>query len=180
LEYFEFLDTEQYSELDSFLNQLGKVILYLPDDLENVKNSEYRKINNVLNGKDIEVIFVKKTLYSKSSETLANIAKLVGKVTHAVNTIETEAPVAFECVNCMMTVKRLMHDDNNYGLFDLKVGNTNCFMKLDSAALDALNVLKKHDDASQFCSLFGMLNRCKTKMGARLLERFFSVIICSK
>eukprot|EP01035_Chromulina_nebulosa_P027980 gene27980-36867_t len=45
-------------------------------------------------------------------------------------------------------------------------------MRLNSSAADAINLLPKPDHPSQFGSLYGILNRCKTKMGSRLLERW--------
>lgn len=43
-------------------------------------------------------------------------------------------------------------------------------MRLDAAAVRALNVLKSKTDASDTFSLFGLLNRGKTPMGKRLLK----------
>jgi DNA mismatch repair ATPase MutS len=45
-------------------------------------------------------------------------------------------------------------------------------MRIDSAAAEAVNLLPKSDHPSQFGSIYGVLNRCKTKMGSRLLERW--------
>ena len=54
---------------------------------------------------------------------------------------------------------------------DLTFGSLSQYMCLDSAASNAINLFPKSDDPSPFASLFGLLNRCKTKMGQRLLER---------
>ena len=43
-------------------------------------------------------------------------------------------------------------------------------MRLDSAAVRALNVLKSKTDSSDTFSLYGLLNRGKTPMGKRLLK----------
>ena len=44
------------------------------------------------------------------------------------------------------------------------------YMRLDSAAMRALNVLKSKTDSSDTFSLYGLLNRGKTPMGKRLLK----------
>ena len=46
------------------------------------------------------------------------------------------------------------------------------YLRLDSAAIDAINLLPRADHPSEFGSIYGVLNRCKTKMGSRLLERW--------
>ncbi len=45
-------------------------------------------------------------------------------------------------------------------------------MRLDFAAANAINLFPKPDDPSPYASLFGILNRCKTKMGQRMLENW--------
>jgi DNA mismatch repair ATPase MutS len=64
-----------------------------------------------------------------------------------------------------------MEDDNEFGTHTLIFGNLNIFMKIDSKAADAVNLFPKADDPSTYGSIYGILNRCKTKMGQRLLER---------
>ena len=54
---------------------------------------------------------------------------------------------------------------------ELKLGYLDTFMRLDSAAAEAVNLLPKADHPSQYGSLFGVLNRCRTSMGSRLLDR---------
>ena len=50
-------------------------------------------------------------------------------------------------------------------------GSLSQYMRLDSAAANAINLFPKSDDPSPYGSLYGLLNRCRTKMGQRLLER---------
>ena len=54
---------------------------------------------------------------------------------------------------------------------ELKLGYLDTFMRLDSAAAEAVNLLPKAEHPSQYGSLFGVLNRCRTSMGSRLLDR---------
>ena len=44
-------------------------------------------------------------------------------------------------------------------------------MRMDSAGAAAIHLLPRSDDPSPYASVFGVLNRCNTKMGKRLLER---------
>lgn len=52
----------------------------------------------------------------------------------------------------------------------LSFGSLSQFMRLDLAAANAINLFPKADDPSPYASLYGLLNRCKTKMGQRLLD----------
>lgn len=58
------------------------------------------------------------------------------------------------------------------GTYSLSFGSLRAFMRLDSAAAAAINLFPRPDDPSPHGSLFGVLNRCRTKMGTRLLERW--------
>jgi len=62
------------------------------------------------------------------------------------------------------------------GVVELKLGYLDAFMRLDSAAAEAVNLLLKADHPSQYGSLFGVLNRCRTSMGSRLLDRLGSEV----
>lgn len=171
---FEFMDNEQFSSLDSFLIQMGGCILYLSEEYENSQKGDGRKISNLLHGKDIECVFVKKSLFT-TKDVGTNILKLVGTATHITNVAETEKPVAYSCIEVLLRSLRLLKADGGEdvtGSHVLLFGALESAMRLDSAAADAVNLLPKPDHPSQFGSLYGVLNRCKTKMGSRLLERW--------
>jgi DNA mismatch repair protein MSH2 len=177
IEVYEFLDGEQFSSLDAFLMQVGSCVLYLPDDLKDGQRGDGRKISNLLQGKDAEITakFVKKSTHfvNKSVELNATLLHLVGKATHNVNNAEHQMPQAYLSIECLMQVFKLSSSSYDMGgKFVLDFCSISNFMRLDSAAAEAVHLLPKPDQPSQFGSLFGVLNRCKTKMGARLLERW--------
>jgi DNA mismatch repair protein MSH2 len=45
-------------------------------------------------------------------------------------------------------------------------------MRLDQSAAQAINLFPQASDGDKNMSLFGLLNRCKTAMGSRLLKRW--------
>ncbi len=59
----------------------------------------------------------------------------------------------------------------------LNLGSLNSYLRLDSAAVEAVNLLPRADHPSALGSIFGVLNRCKTKMGQRLLDRLHLVLL---
>jgi len=72
----------------------------------------------------------------------------------------------------LISYTELLADESGYGKHSLQMYDTGKFMRLDSAALRALNVFKSKNEASDTFSVYGLLNKCKTPMGKRLLTRW--------
>jgi hypothetical protein len=64
----------------------------------------------------------------------------------------------------------VMVDPSNFGRFSLSLYNSECFLRMDSAALQALNVMPQRVDVNDNFSLYGLMNRGKTTMSRRLLK----------
>lgn len=67
-----------------------------------------------------------------------------------------------------------MSDDSNSGQYDLRQHDLSQYMRLDASALRALNLVPNAQDigASKNMTLFGLLNKCKTAQGVRLLNQW--------
>lgn len=73
----------------------------------------------------------------------------------------------------LLTYTELLADDTNYGKYTLQPYSLDLYMRLDAAALRALNVTESKTDANKNFSLFGLMNRtCTQGMGKRLLNRW--------
>ena len=83
-----------------------------------------------------------------------------------------ERPLGYQCFVCLNSYLKLNDLESAFGTYELRFGSLNTFMRLDSSAAEAVNLLPKADHPTQYGSIFGVLNRCKTKMGQRLLERY--------
>lgn len=174
---FEFSDNEQFSCLDTFLtSQISDgVTLYISEEHNEQAKGDGRKVYNIISSKPVqEVIYMKKSSFQRKADTMSSVLKLVGRTTHTTNTAETEMPHALGCVDCLIQVLGLLGSDSNGGIvtYDLCYGSLQTHMRLDSAAADAINLLPKPDHPSQYGSLYGVLNRCRTKLGSRLLNRW--------
>lgn len=174
IELFEFIDNDQFSCLDALLNQIGKAIVYVSDEFDSKSRGDGRKVYNLLSNKNIETIHMKKSSFTKKPETAKSLQKLTGQANQFSTTMsaETDRPLAFGAVECLLQALRLLDDDENLGRCDLLMGTLGQYMRMDTAASDAVMLLPKPDDPFQFGSIYGILNRCKTKMGSRLLERW--------
>lgn len=67
---------------------------------------------------------------------------------------------------------QLMSDDTNFGHYELYNHDLAQYMKLDASALKALNLMPGPRDGAKNMSLYGLLNRCKTSIGTRLLAQW--------
>jgi DNA mismatch repair protein MSH2 len=66
-----------------------------------------------------------------------------------------------------------MSDQSNFGQYTLYEHNLLDYMRLDASALRALNLMPgPNDGANKTMSLFGLLNKCKTALGTRLLAQW--------
>ena len=73
-------------------------------------------------------------------------------------------------VAAVLSFTEVMADSGNLGHFTLGLHDMGRYMRLDAAAQRALNVMKSRSDANDAFSLYGLMNRCKTVMGKRLLK----------
>ena len=66
-----------------------------------------------------------------------------------------------------------MSDPSNFGQYELTLFNLKEFMRLDASAVKALNIMPNPQDGSNKTkSLYGVLNKCKTSQGSRLLAQW--------
>jgi len=154
---YEFDETEQFSNLDALLLQIGSCTLYLSEDFEDKSKGDGKKIfNNILLGKDFEVVFVKNAFFQGNPTDLAaKVLRLTGKATHSTNVAEMEMPLAYRTLECLMRALQLADDEECVGRCAVELGSLGTCMRLDSAAAEAVNLLPRPDHPSQFGSLFG-------------------------
>lgn len=78
-------------------------------------------------------------------------------------------------INALIKYLDLMGDPNNEQKFKLKSYNLNNYLKLDSGAFNSLNLLPSRASGTNSIknhSLYGVLNKCVTNQGQRLLTQW--------
>jgi len=144
-------------------------VVYLPDDLS---KQDAKKIAGLVDRDGVSAHYVKRASMFRKAEAAAALLKLVGSRTHNLNAAESERDLAIAAVDCLAQRLKLLQDADSHGAYEVRLGSLESFMKLDSAAVEAINLLPKADQPSQYGSIHGVLNRCRTKVGARLLDRW--------
>ena len=83
-----------------------------------------------------------------------------------------DQPHAAACLAAVLRFSEMLADSANHGRCTLSMYDTGRYMRLDASALRALNVLPERSDGPSSFSLYGLLNKCRTPMGRRLLSRW--------
>lgn len=168
----EFLDNEHFSGLESLIIQLNnsssdskfKVLVNLPTDL--LKD----KIQDIL--QMCEVDFAAGNKKDFSSNQINHTLNSLLKESFNYKLEESEMELALAALSAAIDYMNLKSGKQKQ--FTLKKYTLSQYLRLDVAALKALNVFPQNSDgvSGQAGSIFGMLNQCRTSIGARLLKKW--------
>ncbi|PPE01575.1 hypothetical protein GOBAR_DD01406 [Gossypium barbadense] len=164
----EFLDDSHFTNVESALVALGCKECLLP--LESGKSSECRTLSDALTRCGVMVTERKKTEF-KARDLVQDLGRLVKGSIEPVRDLVSGFEFAPAALGALLSYAELLADEGNYGNYSICRYNLGSFMRLDSAAMRALNVLESKTDANKNFSLFGLMNRtCTAGMGKRLLH----------
>lgn len=105
----------------------------------------------------------------KSAEE--NFAKLL--LDPAASSALSGKKVAIQAASALLKYLALLKDPGNIGQFHYWKFDSKMYMNLDGSALKALSLFPSTTQASnRTMSLFGLLNRCRTTAGSKLLSRW--------
>ncbi|RWR85505.1 DNA mismatch repair protein MSH2 [Cinnamomum micranthum f. kanehirae] len=166
----EFLDDSQFTNLESALVALGCKECLLP--LESGKSTEIRLLHDALARCNVLMTEKKKSEF-KSRDLVQDLGRLVKGSIEPVRDLISNFNYATAALGALLSYTELLADESNYGNYTIRQYNLDSYMRLDSAAMRALNVLESKTDANRNFSLFGLMNRtCTAGMGKRLLNRW--------
>lgn len=169
----EFLDNDIYSNFESLLIQLGvKECLMVKDAAKDnkTKDPELAKLRQIADSCGIAI-----SERASSDFATKDIEDDLGRLLKGENAtakLPTEMKLAMGSANALVKYLGLLHDASNFGQYQLYQHDLSQFMKLDAAALRALNLMPGPRDGSKTMSIFGLLNNCKTPIGSRLLAQW--------
>ncbi|KAK6249609.1 DNA mismatch repair protein MutS [Theobroma cacao] len=164
----EFLDDSHFTNTESALVALGCKECLLP--IESGKASECRTLNDALTRCGVMVTERKKTEF-KARDLVQDLGRLIKGSIEPVRDLVSGFEFAPAALGALLSYAELLADEGNYGNYSIRRYNLGSYMRLDSAAMRALNVLESRTDANKNFSLFGLMNRtCTAGMGKRLLH----------
>jgi DNA mismatch repair protein MSH2 len=164
----EFVDDEQFCTLESVLCQIGAKECVMPK--EGADGPDGRRLKDVVArcgalateraGREFDV-----------NDLESDLGRLVSGNVEAHRAV-IDKPQAASCLAAVLRFSEMLADSTNHGRCALSMYDTGRYMRLDSSALRALNVLPERADGPSNFSLYGLLNKCRTPMGRRLLLRW--------
>lgn len=166
----EFLDNDLYSNFESLLIQLGVKECIIPND-GSKKDPELAKIRQIADSCGIAISERAAADYV-TRDIEQDLARLL-KGENAIGLLpQTDLKLAMGSASALIKYLGVLTDPSNFGQFRLYQHDLSQYMKLDAAALRALNLMPGPRDGSKTMSLFGLLNHCKTPVGGRLLAQW--------
>ncbi|XP_076922811.1 DNA mismatch repair protein MSH2-like [Bidens hawaiensis] len=164
----EFLDDMRFTNVESALVSLGCKECVLPTEI--IKLSECKPLYDVMSKCGVMVTERKKAEF-KGRDLTQDLGRLIKGSNEPVRDLVSGFEYAPMALGALLSYTELLSDENNYGNYTIGLYNINSYMRLDSAAMRALNVMESKTDANKNFSLFGLMNRtCTAGMGRRLLH----------
>ncbi|SCU94276.1 LAME_0F06832g1_1 [Lachancea meyersii CBS 8951] len=180
----DIVDNEVFSNLESFLIQMGVKECLLPDQRCNeTMSNELKKMVGVLDRCGCVSTFVKSSEFSHK-DVEQDLVKLVGDELSM--SLMKFSNLALGACNALLSYLQIMNNESQMGKFELVQHSLTEFMKLDASALKALSVFPINNlgssgipashssfgSGSRITSMFQLLNKCKTNAGVRLLNEW--------
>lgn len=167
----EFIDNELYSNLESLTIQLSVKECLVPID-ESKKDYELNKMKGMLDRCGVVLTECKKGDF-QIKDVEQDLNRLMGDGVSVASLPQFELKNAMAACSCLIKYLALLSDESNFGEYSLTTHDLTQYMKLDAAAVAALNLMPgPNDGANKTMSLFGLLNKCKTSQGTRLLGQW--------
>ncbi|KAL4154776.1 hypothetical protein PRNP1_006892 [Phytophthora ramorum] len=174
---FSFSDSSALANLESLLLQLAPSTCFLSAELELTQSvGDSKKLHALLQTHDVAAVYRKKQLFSDANGLETNVSRLLGAGTMAEYQDVLSSKLAAGSLACLIEALGVMADADTFGCYTLSQGNLASAMQLDSAAVWSLNLLPEPSATTTGVrfggSVLEILNRGKTPMGRRLLERW--------
>ena len=166
----EFLDNDVYSNFGALLIQLGVKEVLLPQDSTG-KDIELAKLKKV--AADCNIVTTERSAGDFSTKDVEqDLRRLLRDESAFATMSQTESKLTMGAAAALIKNLNLMSDPTNDGQYKLIPHDLEQYMKLDAAALRALNLMPGLRDGAKSMSLYGLLNHCKTPLGGRLLSQW--------
>ncbi|KAI0828804.1 DNA mismatch repair protein msh-2 [Hypoxylon sp. FL0890] len=176
----EFLDNDLYSNFEALLIQLGvKECLIQLDKAEKDRDPELAKLRQIIDNCGVAIAERPAGDFG-TKDIEQDLARLLKDERSATLLPQTDLKLAMGSAAALIKYLGVLQDPSNFGQYQLYQHDLSHFMKLDAAALKALNLMPGAKDGSKTMSLFGLLNHCRTPVGSRLLSQWLKQPLMNK
>ncbi|KAK8088317.1 DNA mismatch repair protein msh-2 [Apiospora hydei] len=168
----EFLDNDLYSNFEALLIQLGvKECLVQIDKAVKDKNPELAKLRQIIDSCGVAIAERPAGEFG-TKDIEQDLSRLLKDERSTTLLPQTELKLAMGSAAALIKYLSVLQDPSNFGQYQLYQHDLSHFMKLDAAALKALNLMPGARDGAKTMSVFGLLNHCRTPVGSRLLAQW--------
>ncbi|KAF8582578.1 DNA mismatch repair protein [Ramaria rubella] len=163
----EFVDNDLFSNTESLLIQLSVKECILPM-ASAATDFDLGKIREVVERCGV-VLTERKSGEFAPKNIEQDLNRLLKIETSSAALPEFDFKLAMGATSALVSYLSLLADPSNHGQYTLRRHDLAQYMKLDASALRALSLMPAPGDLSKTTSLFGLLNKCKSAQGVRLL-----------
>ncbi|GBP45950.1 DNA mismatch repair protein Msh2 [Eumeta japonica] len=169
----EFTDDDLLTELEALTVQLAPAECLIPQS----EQDDYKAVKKVMERANITVTKCKKADFSTEGiiQDLNRLLKFKDDQQKDANVFpETRMEVAMCSLTGAIKYLELLSYNSNFGRYRIATIEAECFLHVDAAAMSALNVFPELGDTSNAPSrsIYGLLDRCRTAHGKRLLAQW--------